>query len=99
MTPTLALIVKRETEIAAFQPVLFYTVALALPGFHASFCTGPVYRPAGRSVPLPGPRHRHRPVSPEDETQAKNVMEACAAAEASTVKTVERKEKTTAGSH
>nr|WP_302975072.1 type IA DNA topoisomerase [Enterocloster clostridioformis] len=70
MTPTLALIVKREAEIAAFQPVPFYTVVLALPGFCA----------AGERL--------------EDEAQAKNVMEVCAAAEAATVKTVERKEKT-----
>lgn len=70
MTPTLALIVKREAEIAAFQPVPFYTVVLALPGFCA----------AGERL--------------KDEAQAKNVMEVCAAAEAATVKTVERKEKT-----
>ncbi len=35
MSPTLALIVQREAEIEAFQPELFYTVALELPGFTA----------------------------------------------------------------
>ena len=33
MTPTLALIVQREAEIAAFRPVPFYNVALAMNGF------------------------------------------------------------------
>uniref|UniRef100_N2ACU6 DNA topoisomerase n=1 Tax=Eubacterium plexicaudatum ASF492 TaxID=1235802 RepID=N2ACU6_9FIRM len=36
MTPTLALIVGREADIAAFCPVPFYTVILALPGFAAA---------------------------------------------------------------
>lgn len=36
MTPTLALIVGREADIAAFCPVPFYTVMLALPGFAAA---------------------------------------------------------------
>lgn len=36
MTPTLALIVKREEEISAFRPTPFYTVTLALPGFAAA---------------------------------------------------------------
>ncbi len=36
MSPTLALIVQRETEIEAFQPEPFYTVVLELPGFTAS---------------------------------------------------------------
>ena len=70
MTPTLALIVKREADIAAFRPVPFYTVALALPGFAA----------AGERL--------------EDEAQAKNIMEACAAAETAVVKKAERREKT-----
>lgn len=70
MTPTLALIVKREAEISAFKPTPFYTVTLALPGFTA----------AGERL--------------TDEAQAKKIMETCAAAEAATVKTVERKEKT-----
>ena len=70
MTPTLALIVKREADIAAFCPVPFYTVMLALPGFAA----------AGERL--------------EDEAQAKNIMEACAAAEAAVVKKAERREKT-----
>lgn len=34
MSPTLALIVRREAEINAFKPVPFYTVQLELPGFH-----------------------------------------------------------------
>ena len=34
MSPTLALIVRREAEINAFKPVPFYTVRLELPGFH-----------------------------------------------------------------
>ena len=33
MSPTLALVVQRETEIDAFKPVPFYTVALELPDF------------------------------------------------------------------
>ena len=70
MTPTLALIVKREKEISSFCPTPFYTVTLALPGFAA----------AGERL--------------EDEAQAKNIMEACAAAEVATIKMVERKEKT-----
>lgn len=36
MTPTLALIVQREAEIAAFHPVLFYNVVLAMNGFTAT---------------------------------------------------------------
>lgn len=36
MSPTLALIVQRETEIETFKPVPFYTVTLELPGFSAS---------------------------------------------------------------
>ena len=36
MSPTLAMIVQREAEIDAFQPVPFYTVALELPGFSVS---------------------------------------------------------------
>ncbi len=36
MTPTLALIVQREAEIAAFRPVPFYNVALAMNGFTAT---------------------------------------------------------------
>ena len=36
MSPTLALIVQRETEIDAFKPVPFYSVALDLPGFTAA---------------------------------------------------------------
>lgn len=36
MTPTLALIVQRETEIQTFQPEPFYTVTLELPGFSIS---------------------------------------------------------------
>ena len=36
MSPTLALIVQREAEIDAFQPVPFYTVALELPGLTVS---------------------------------------------------------------
>ena len=36
MSPTLALIVQRETEIEAFQPEPFYTVSLELPGFTAA---------------------------------------------------------------
>ena len=35
MTPTLALTMEREKEIAAFVPVPFYTVMLQLPGFEA----------------------------------------------------------------
>ena len=35
MTPTLALIVQREAEIAAFRPVPFYNVVLAMNGFTA----------------------------------------------------------------
>ena len=35
MSPTLALIVQRETEIDAFKPEPFYTVTLRLPGFDA----------------------------------------------------------------
>lgn len=36
MTPTLALIVQREAEIAAFRPVPFYNVVLAMNGFTAT---------------------------------------------------------------
>ena len=36
MTPTLALIVQREAEIAAFKPTPFYNVILALNGFAAT---------------------------------------------------------------
>ena len=36
MTPTLALIVQREAEIAAFTPVPFYTIILGMTGFAAS---------------------------------------------------------------
>ncbi len=36
MTPTLALIVQRETEIQTFQPEPFYTVTLELPGLSVS---------------------------------------------------------------
>ena len=36
MSPTLALIVQRESEIDTFQPVPFYTVALELPGLIVS---------------------------------------------------------------
>jgi DNA topoisomerase-3 len=36
MTPTLALTVEREKEIASFVPVLFYTVILHFPGFDAA---------------------------------------------------------------
>lgn len=36
MSPTLALLVQRETEIEAFQPEPFYTVTLELPGFMAA---------------------------------------------------------------
>ena len=36
MTPTLALIVQREAEIAAFKPTPFYSVVLGLNGFPAS---------------------------------------------------------------
>ncbi len=36
MSPTLALIVQRETEINAFKPVPFYTVTLELPDFSVS---------------------------------------------------------------
>lgn len=36
MTPTLALIVQREAEIAAFHPVPFYNVVLAMNGFTAT---------------------------------------------------------------
>ena len=36
MSPTLALIVQRETEISTFKPETFYTVALELPGFSVS---------------------------------------------------------------
>ena len=36
MSPTLALIVQRESEIDTFQPVPFYTVALELPGLTVS---------------------------------------------------------------
>ena len=36
MSPTLALIVQRETEIDCFKPEPFYTVTLELPGFTAS---------------------------------------------------------------
>ena len=36
MSPTLALIVKREAEIDTFKPVPFYTVVLELPGFSVS---------------------------------------------------------------
>ena len=36
MTPTLALIVQREAEIAAFTPVTFYTIILGMTGFAAS---------------------------------------------------------------
>lgn len=35
MSPTLGMVVQREAEIAAFVPVPFYTVVLALPGFEA----------------------------------------------------------------
>ena len=35
VSPTLALIVQRESEIDAFKPEPFYTVALGLPGFEA----------------------------------------------------------------
>ena len=36
MSPTLALIVQRESDIAAFQPEPFYNTVLELPGFTAS---------------------------------------------------------------
>ena len=36
MSPTLALIVQRETQIDSFRPEPFYTVALELPGFIVS---------------------------------------------------------------
>ena len=36
MTPTLALIVQREAEIATFRPVPFYNVVLAMNGFTAT---------------------------------------------------------------
>ena len=36
MSPTLALIVQRESEIYSFKPVPFYTVVLELPGFTVS---------------------------------------------------------------
>ena len=36
MTPTLALIVQREAEIAAFRPVPFYNVVLTMNGFTAT---------------------------------------------------------------
>ena len=36
MSPTLALVVQRETEIDAFKPVPFFTVSLHFPGFSVS---------------------------------------------------------------
>ena len=35
LSPTLAMIVQRETEIQAFRPEPFYTVSLEMEGFHA----------------------------------------------------------------
>ena len=69
MTPTLALIVQREAEIAAFQPVPFYTVTLALADFAAT----------GERIP--------------GKAEAVALQEACAAADAATVKAVERRDR------
>lgn len=70
MTPTLALIVKREADIDAFKPTPFYTVTLGLSDFAAT----------GERL--------------TDKAQAEVVQAACMAADAATVKSVERKEKT-----
>lgn len=70
MTPTLALIVKREADIDAFKPTPFYTVTLGLSDFAAT-----------------GERLTNK-------AQAEAVQAVCMAADAATVKSVERKEKT-----
>ncbi|KUE76682.1 DNA topoisomerase III [Ruthenibacterium lactatiformans] len=70
MTPTLALIVKREADIDAFKPTPFYTVTLGLSDFAAT----------GERL--------------TDKAQAEVVQAVCMAADAATVKSVERKEKT-----
>lgn len=70
MTPTLALIVKREADIDAFRPAPFYTVTLGLSDFAAT----------GERL--------------TDKAQAEAVQAACIEANTTTVKSVERKEKT-----
>lgn len=63
LSPTLALIVQREAEIAAFQPEPFYTVVLGLSDFTAS---GEKMKDKAEAQALqeacPGGGKRHDPV-------------------------------------